>query len=87
MFKGKQLSMGVSESINAILAEHHVNPAKGLGDELFVAVSALVPIVNVDLLVCIFLLLNLANRKKLITFASSIENMNYGNNSSVSRNC
>ena len=79
--------MSIKDYLESYLKDNRIDPAKGLGDELFVAVSALVPIVNVDLLVCIFLLLNLANRKKLITFASSIENMNYGNNSSVSRNC
>ena len=43
--------MGASESINAVLAEHHIDPTKGIGEELFMTVSALVPIVNVDLLV------------------------------------
>lgn len=37
--------------LNAYLDMHHINPLEGLGNELFLAVSTLTPIVNVDLLV------------------------------------
>lgn len=40
-----------SNTISNYILEHQIDPTKGLGDELFKAVSALVPIVNVDLLV------------------------------------
>lgn len=43
--------MEIKDIINGYLDENNINPTKGLGDELFMAVSALVPIVNVDLLV------------------------------------
>lgn len=43
--------MSIKDYLEAFLKDNRIDPAKGLGDELFVAVSALVPIVNVDLLV------------------------------------
>ena len=43
--------MEIKDTINGYFEENNIDPTKGLGDELFMAVSTLVPIVNVDLLV------------------------------------
>lgn len=39
------------DSCKSFLMEQSMDPTKGLGEELFLAVSSLIPIVNVDLLV------------------------------------
>lgn len=43
--------MDIKDIIDGYWEEQYIDPTKGLGDKLFIAVSALVPIVNVDLLV------------------------------------
>lgn len=45
--------MSLTESINGLksaMQAEHIDPAKGLGDELFVFASTLMPFVNVDLI-------------------------------------
>ena len=45
------MSAKFTDLLNSYLDENQIDPSQGIGEELFIAVSSIVPIVNVDLLV------------------------------------